>query len=101
MTSSTLEKSEKALSEATSLITEKTSAVAQKIGTAVDVAVEKAGEAVDAAKEKGADTKERADEVFSNIQDAIAKSAKGQPTMTVLLAVGVGFLLGALWKSGR
>ena len=36
-------------------------------------------------------------EVRDNVADAIDKSIEQRPYTTLLLAVGVGFLLGALW----
>ncbi|HEY7662741.1 MAG TPA: hypothetical protein VH934_06435 [Xanthobacteraceae bacterium] len=36
-------------------------------------------------------------EVGGNVTDAIDRSLKDRPYTTLLLAVGVGFVLGALW----
>ena len=36
-------------------------------------------------------------EVRDNVADAIDKSIERRPYTTLLLAVGVGFLLGAMW----
>jgi ElaB/YqjD/DUF883 family membrane-anchored ribosome-binding protein len=36
-------------------------------------------------------------EVRDNVQDALDKSLKRRPYTTLMLAVGFGFVLGALW----
>ena len=38
-------------------------------------------------------------EVAGNIQGAVSKSVKEQPTATLAMVAVVGFVLGALWKS--
>jgi uncharacterized protein YgiB involved in biofilm formation len=38
--------------------------------------------------------------VIGNFRQAIEKSARSQPTTTVLMAVAAGFMLGAMWNSG-
>jgi ElaB/YqjD/DUF883 family membrane-anchored ribosome-binding protein len=49
------------------------------------------------AQEKGKQAVEAVGEVRDNLAHAIDKSLKQQPYMTLVLAVGVGFVLGALW----
>ena len=52
-----------------------------------------AGDAVDNLRDTGAG------EVAGNIKGAVDKSVKDQPMATLAMAAGVGFVLGALWKS--
>ena len=48
-------------------------------------------------KDKGREAVESVGQVRDNLQEGIDKSLKTQPYTTLLLAVGVGFVLGALW----
>ena len=42
---------------------------------------------------------DRTGEVAGNFKKAVDKSVKDQPMATLAMAVAVGFVLGALWKS--
>jgi hypothetical protein len=79
----------------------KAAVAAEEVSKQVDQTMQKAGAAVSAATQKGEDAADRAGEVVANIRDAIVASARAQPTTTVLMAVAAGFLLGAIWKSGK
>lgn len=94
-------KSERPLNEAASFIAGKTAAAVDHISTAVDRSVERASGAIESAQKQGGAAADSAGEVFGNIRHAIDKSARSQPTATVLLAVGFGFLLGAMWARGK
>jgi ElaB/YqjD/DUF883 family membrane-anchored ribosome-binding protein len=48
-------------------------------------------------RDKGMEAVEAVGEVRDNVQTAIDRSLKKRPYTTLLLAVGVGFVLGALW----
>jgi ElaB/YqjD/DUF883 family membrane-anchored ribosome-binding protein len=48
-------------------------------------------------QEKGKEAVRAVGQVRDNLQDGLDKSLKTRPYTTLLLAVGVGFLLGALW----
>lgn len=96
-----VKKSERPLNEAASFIAGKTAAAVDRISTVVDRSVGQASGAVERAQQQGGEAADSAGEVVGNIRHAIDKSARSQPTTTVVLAVGFGFLLGAMWARGR
>ena len=49
------------------------------------------------AQGKGKEAVQAVREVRDNVADAIDKSLDERPYTTLLLAVGIGFLLGAMW----
>jgi ElaB/YqjD/DUF883 family membrane-anchored ribosome-binding protein len=49
------------------------------------------------AQDKGKEAARAVREVRDNVADAIDKSLDERPYTTLALAVGIGFLLGALW----
>ena len=49
------------------------------------------------AQDKGRQTVEAVTDVRDNMSRAIDKSLEERPYTTLLMAVGIGFLLGALW----
>jgi ElaB/YqjD/DUF883 family membrane-anchored ribosome-binding protein len=49
------------------------------------------------AQDKGREAVEAVSEVRDNMSRAIDKSLKERPYTTLVMAVGLGFLLGALW----
>ena len=49
--------------------------------------------------EQGREAGERMQEVAGNFKGAVDKSVRDQPMATLVTAVMVGFVLGALWKS--
>jgi ElaB/YqjD/DUF883 family membrane-anchored ribosome-binding protein len=53
--------------------------------------------AVSEAEDRGLDTLKGVREVRDNMADALDQSVKRRPYTTLLLAVGLGFLLGAVW----
>ena len=48
-------------------------------------------------KDKGREAVEAVGQVRDNLQEGIDKSLETRPYTTLMLAVGVGFVLGALW----
>ena len=98
--------------EAASGMANRMSTIADQVGQRVSTAAErvsdkaggvldKAGGALATAQEKGAAAANSANEVAGTLRDALAQSARSQPITTIALAVGAGFLLGAIWRSGR
>lgn len=55
--------------------------------------------AAGAVAEKGQQAKEGISEVAGHMKSAVDSSLKTQPAATLAMAVGIGFILGALWKS--
>ena len=51
------------------------------------------------AQDKGRDAVKAVGEVGDNVANAIDKSLERRPYTTLALAVGLGFVLGAMWKS--
>lgn len=94
-------KSDRPIDDAATFVAAKTVAAVDRVGVAMDTTIEKAGDAIGSVQKQGGEAADSAGEVVTNIRNAIDKSAKTQPTTTVLLALGAGFLLGAVWKSGR
>ncbi len=69
-------------------------------GKASDVA-DRASGVLTSAQEKGSEAASNAGEVVSKLREALMQSARTQPGTTVLLSIAAGFMLGAMWKSGR
>ena len=51
------------------------------------------------AQDRGRDAVKAVGEVGDNVANAIDKSLERRPYTTLALAVGIGFVLGAMWKS--
>ena len=51
------------------------------------------------AQDRGRDAVKAVGEVGDNAANAIDKSLEKRPYTTLALAVGIGFVLGAMWKS--
>lgn len=49
--------------------------------------------------ERGREATEQVQAVADNFKTAVDKSVKDQPLTTLAVAAGVGFVIGALWKS--
>lgn len=49
--------------------------------------------------DQGREASEQIQEVAQNFKTAVDKSVKDQPLTTLAVAAGVGFVIGALWKS--
>jgi ElaB/YqjD/DUF883 family membrane-anchored ribosome-binding protein len=60
---------------------------------------EQIGRTVESAVEQGRQATEQVQVVAENFKNAVDKSVKDQPLTTLAVAAGVGFVIGALWKS--
>jgi ElaB/YqjD/DUF883 family membrane-anchored ribosome-binding protein len=93
------------LQDAAGAVANRASAMADQIGQRVSSAAERVSDKVGAlsatAQEKGAVAANSTKEVAGNLREALTDSARSQPITTIALAIGAGFLLGAIWKSGR
>lgn len=49
--------------------------------------------------EQGREASERVQEVAGNVKGAVERSVKNQPVASLAIALGMGFVLGALWKT--
>lgn len=49
--------------------------------------------------DQGREASEQFQEVAHNFKSAVDKSVKDQPLTTLAVAAGLGFVIGALWKS--
>ena len=83
-------------------------AISSQIGPLADQVREKASNVADRAssaisdaKDRGTEAADNAGEVIGALRDAVTHAARTQPGTTVLLSIAAGFLLGAMWKSGR
>lgn len=54
---------------------------------------------VQSAVEQGRQATEHVQVVADNFKHAVDKSVKDQPLTTLAVAAGIGFVIGALWKS--
>jgi ElaB/YqjD/DUF883 family membrane-anchored ribosome-binding protein len=64
-----------------------------------DKTSDKATDALSSVTERGGEAVSGFQEVGGNIADVVADSVRNQPMATIVIAVGVGFVLGALWKT--
>ena len=60
---------------------------------------EKAGEQIQGLADQGRLAGEQVQVVADNFKTAVDKSVKDQPLTTLAVAAGIGFVIGALWKS--
>lgn len=60
---------------------------------------EKTGEQIERFAEQGRQATEQVQVVAENFKTAVDKSVKEQPLTTLAVAAGLGFVIGALWKS--
>lgn len=87
-----------------------TNRAGERSGTTVDDLADKAtsfaertGEEIQRVAEnvasQGREAGEQFQEVAHNLKSAVDKSVKDQPLTTLAVAAGLGFVIGALWKS--
>ncbi|QGM94825.1 hypothetical protein F7D13_12800 [Methylocystis rosea] len=95
-----IRQSDRPISETAAVMGDKAMAAADRVGQRINQTMEQAGSAMSTVQEKGSEVAGRAGDVIGNFRQAIEKSARSQPTTTVLMAVAAGFLLGAMWNSG-
>ncbi len=60
---------------------------------------EKTGEQIERIAEQSRQATEQVQVVAENFKTAVDKSVKDQPLTTLAIAAGIGFVIGALWKS--
>ncbi len=75
--------------------------IGQRVSSAADRVSDKFAGLPATAQEKGRAVADSTKEVAGNMRDALTDSARAQPITTITLALGAGFLLGAIWKAGR
>lgn len=95
-----IRKAENPLNEAGNVALERAGDAAEAIGRRSDAALQTASAAMANVREKGGEVVNQTSDVVSNFQRAIEKSATNQPVTTVLMALGAGILIGAIWRSG-
>lgn len=76
-----------------------TTGLADKAAEQIERVAQNVESAATAAAERGRQASEQVQEVAGNFRTAVDKSVKDQPITTLLLAAGLGFVIGALWKS--
>jgi ElaB/YqjD/DUF883 family membrane-anchored ribosome-binding protein len=79
----------------------KVSDVADRASGALSDVADRASGALSEAKERGSEAASNAGDVIGALRNAVTETARTQPGTTVLLSIAAGFLLGAMWKSGR
>jgi ElaB/YqjD/DUF883 family membrane-anchored ribosome-binding protein len=80
-------------------VSERASDLASKAGEQLDRAMESGQDVARDMAERGREGAERMQQVAGNLKSAVDKSVREQPMATLAMAAGMGFLLGALWKS--
>ncbi len=75
--------------------------LADQIKGKVSNVADRASGALSVAKDRGSEAADNAGEVMGALRDAVTRAARAQPGTTVLLSIAAGFLLGAMWRSGR
>lgn len=80
-------------------IGEKASELAAKAGDKLEHAMHSAEDGARQMAEQGREAGERVQQVAGNFKTAVDKSVRDQPMATLAVAAGLGFVIGALWKS--
>jgi len=75
--------------------------IGEQVGRTFQKTVDNANSAMNAVAEKGEGIAERTGEAAGNLRTAMESSVRSQPMTTLMLAASAGFLLGALWKTGK
>ncbi|ARN82416.1 hypothetical protein [Methylocystis bryophila] len=100
-----LDTSREQMQDATGAVANRASTMADQIGQRVSSTADRVADRISglpaAAQEKGRAVADSTKEVAGNMRDALTDSARSQPLTTIALAIGAGFLLGAIWKAGR
>ncbi len=82
-----------------SSMSDKAAEMSNRAGHQVDRALDSAEAAARNMAEQGREASERVSQVAGNMRIAVDKSVREQPGATLMVAVALGFVLGALWKS--
>lgn len=98
-TSDTRRDLEQGARDTASGLADKAADYADKAGKQIDSAIQNAESTARQVAESGREATERVNQVAGNMKSAVNKSIKDQPLTTLAMAAGVGFVLGALWKS--
>jgi len=100
-----LDTSREQLQDAAGVVANRAATIADQMGqrasTAADRVSDKIGEISATAQEKGTAVAKSTKEVTGAMRDALTESARNQPLTTIAMAIGAGFLLGTIWRSGR
>ncbi|MDX2157065.1 MAG: hypothetical protein SFW09_11210 [Hyphomicrobiaceae bacterium] len=80
-------------------ISDKASELTSKAGAQVESAIRSAERTAQQVADQGREAGERVTEVAGNFKSAVDKSVREQPLATLAIAAGLGFVVGALWKS--
>ena len=75
--------------------------LAEQVKGKVSDVANRASGALSEAADRGSEAADNAGEVIGTLRNAVTEAARSQPGTTVLLSIAAGFLLGAMWKSGR
>lgn len=73
-------------------LSDKAASMAEKTGEQIERTVQNLAE-------QGRQASEQVQAVADNFKTAVDKSVKDQPLTTLAVAAGIGFVIGALWKS--
>ena len=87
--------------DAANAIASRIGPLAEQVRDKVSNVADRASGALSAAQERGSQAASNAGEVIGTLRNAVTDAARTQPGTTVLLSIAAGFLLGAMWKSGR
>lgn len=80
-------------------VADKASELANKASHQLDKALDSAEATAANVAQTGREAGERVSEVAGNLRSAVDKSVADQPMTTLLVAAGIGFVIGAIWKS--
>lgn len=86
-------------SRGTEDLADKASDLASKAGEQLDRVAQDVESAARSVAEQGRQASEQVQVVAHNFKTAVDKSVREQPLTTLVLAAGIGFVIGALWKS--
>lgn len=84
---------------ATEDLSNKASDLASKAGEQLDRVAQDVESAARSFAEQGRQASDQVQVVAHNFKTAVDKSVREQPLTTLVLAAGIGFVIGALWKS--
>ncbi|WP_333793827.1 DUF883 family protein [Hyphomicrobium sp.] len=73
-------------------LADKAASLAERTGEQIDRTVQNV-------TEQGRQASEHVQAVADNLKTAVDKSVKDQPLTTLAVAAGIGFIIGALWRS--